>query len=566
MSILLSFLPLLLLVAAVVLIVRKASGKETHANSSAQPVRLFFQYALAFSLFLIVTIGLAGLLGRIIDPSNLVAADQSSLASNLAFVVVGGPLLVGISVWLKKSIAGNPNDGRGFIPTFFATLAAVISLLVSMSSIIAALQSALSNDPFSGQSLSRAIIWAIAWFVVLRVSTAVIPSNDFRIQYFVGSLISGVAAVIGLVQVIAATLVIALGLEKGAMLTSGNSKALDGLVILVIAAGLWIYYWIKNANTKTEDLMWSAYVLIAGVGGSLVLAITSATVAIYRVLVWFIGDPTSQIATTYFASTPTAVASAAVGALAWWYHKSLLPLHVNRSETQRIYEYLMSAISLVASTAGLAIIIVAIIESLTLQATLAGDDATNTLLGAVTVILVGGPVWWHFWNRIQKLAKLSPESELSSPIRRIYLFLLFGIGGIAAIISLITVVFQLFNGVLGSGLGAATLSEMRFAIGILISTGIVAGYHWEIYRHEKDVDVSFGVTIVKVLLVGPSDDEFARELHLATGAQITLWNRTDSSDLVWPRQSVIDLVTQASGDQLLVLLDSTGIKVIPISL
>lgn len=552
------------MVAVIVLVVRKISDKEVHSGSSAQPVRLFFQYALVFGLFIIVSIGLAGLLGRVIDPSNIVNADQSGLATNLAFVVVGGPLLAGISFWIKRSITANPHDGKGFVPSFFATLAAIISLLVFMSSIIAALQSVIATEPFYGQSLSNAIVWGIALAAVIRISNRVLPPADFQIHYLIGSLITAIAGVVGLVKVIGGTLSLIFGLEKSAIVTVGNTSAIDGLVILVIAAGLWSFYWIKNANQKSNTDLWLAYVLLAGVGGSLVLAVTAGIVAIYRVLVWFIGDPSTEIATTYFAGTPTAVASALVGTLAWWYHKSLLPLRAERTETHRVYEYLMSAISLVASTVGLAIVIVAAIEALTPNVILDEEGAINTLLGAATVMLVGVPVWWYFWSRIQKQVRQSPDAELSSPIRRVYLFSLFGIGGIAAIVSLITVVVQLFEGILGSNLGASTVNEMRFALGILVSTGIIAAYHWEIYRHEKDVDVAFTTSVPNVLLVGPKSAELVEALKDKTGAKVAYLQRADTIESDWPIDRVVDLVVESKHRDLLVLLETTGVKVIPI--
>ena len=552
-----------------VLIVRKISKKSLGTNSSEQPVRLFFQYALILGLLITFNVGLAGLLGKIIGTSSYVVADQSSLASNLAFVVVSGPLLAWLLLWLKKSIARNPLDAAGFIPTFFATLAAIISLLVFLSSAIAVSYNLIEGAPTLGYTSARAIVWGLALILVLRASNAVIPKNDFRIQYFVGSFITAIAAIVGLTKVLAdlfSTILsqpIFLGAQAPELISTGE-KLLDGFGTLVIASALWFYYWIKNANTKTNDTMWLSYVLIAGVGGSLVLALTSLTVTIYQVLVWFVGEPTSQIAAEHFGGLPVSSASAIVGLLAWWYHKSLLPLHSQRSETQRTYEYVVSAISLIASTVGIAIIIVAIFESFT-SSIIVGDAAINTLLGAVTVILVSGPVWVRFWSRIQRFTKTSEQEELASPIRRIYLFLLFGVGGIAAIISLITVVFQIFDGILSSTFGNATLNEMRFALGILISTGIVAAYHWEIYRHEKDIDVSFGAQTKSVLLVGPVDQDFVVKLKHATGAHVTFWERTDATDVAWPLDRVVELVEQSNSEQLLVILETTGLKAIPVT-
>ena len=570
MSILLSFLPLLIMIAVVVLVIRKVSKRATSSSNTAQPVRLFFQYALAFGLFMIVTVGLAGLLSRALDVSNIVNADQSSLASNLAFVVVGGPLLAGITIWLRNSLRENPSEGHGLIPTFFATLAAIVSLLVFLSSAIAALHNVISGDEVLGSTLGRTIVWGTALILVLKISNSVIPKNDFRIQYFVGSFITALAALIGLVQVLGGVLSLLLSqqtffdTQKLALVSPENPIGI-GLGTLVMSGALWIYYWIKNANTNKSDTLWLAYVLIAGVGGTLVIAITSLSISLYQVLVWFVGEPTSQNAGEHFASIPQSLATAFAGFLFWWYHKSLLPNESERTDVQRTYEYLVSAISLIASAIGISIVIVALIESLTSQVQLAGAGAINTLLGAGTVIVVAGPVWWHFWSRIQSIARAESNAELSSPVRRIYLFLLFGAGGIVAIVSLITIVVQLFDGILSSNLGANTFSEMRFAIGILISTGIVAGYHWEIYRHEKSVEVSFATTATNVLLVGPNSPELIQKLKAATGAKVSFLQRADASELVWPTEHVIELVAQSKEDDLLILLEATGVKVVPVT-
>ena len=557
------------MIAVVVLVIRKVSKRARSSSNTAQPVRLFFQYALAFGLFMIVTVGLAGLLSRALDVSNIVNSDQSSLASNLAFVVVGGPLLAGIAIWLRNSLRENPSEGHGLIPTFFATLAAIVSLLVFLSSAIAALHNVISGDEVLGSTLGRTIVWGTALIVVLKISNSVIPNNDFRIQYFVGSFITALAALIGLVQVLGGVLSLLLSqqtffdTQKLALVSPDNPIGI-GLGTLVMSGALWVYYWIKNANTNKSDTLWLAYVLIAGVGGTLVIAITSLSISLYQVLVWFVGEPSSQNAGEHFASIPQSIATAFAGFLFWWYHKSLLPNESERTDVQRTYEYLVSAISLIASAIGISIVIVALIESLTSQVQLAGAGAINTLLGAGTVIVVAGPVWWHFWSRIQRVARAESNAELSSPVRRIYLFLLFGVGGIVAIVSLITIVVQLFDGILSSNLGANTFSEMRFAIGILISTGIVAGYHWEIYRHEKSVEVSFATTATNVLLVGPNSPELIQNLKAATGAKVSFLQRADASELVWPTEHVIELVAQSKEHDLLILLEATGVKVVPV--
>lgn len=566
----LSAIPLLIMIGIVVFALRKLSHRTQPVDSTEQPVRLFFQYALAFGLFIIFTVGIAGLLSRILDTANIVNADQSSLASNLAFVVVGGPLLAGNTIWLRKSISQNPSDGHGPVPTLFATLAATISLLVFMTSAIAALHNLINANQFAGVSAAKAIVWGSAWLIVLKISNSVIPKNDFRIQYFVGSAITALASLIALIQVLSGVFS-ALLLQKRflgnqpLLLVSPVNPLEIGLGTLAISGALWFYYWIRNANTIKSDTLWLGYVLIAGVGGTLILAITSLSVSLYQVLVWFFGEPYNQKIAEHFAGIPLSLAVASAGLIFWWYHKSLLPTNSERNDIQRTYEYLMAAISLIASAIGISIVIVALIEASTSQAILAGSSAINTLLGAATVIAVAGPIWWHFWNRIQKVAKSSPESEHGSPIRRIYLFLLFGVGGVVAIISLITIVYQIFNGLLGSGLGANTLNEMRSAIGILASTGIVAAYHWEIYRHEKDVEVFKAPVIANVLIVGPKNLDLIQTIAQTTGARVSYLQSANSDELTWPVENVVELVNQNKGQDLLILLESAGVKVIPIA-
>ena len=565
----LSAIPLFIMIGIVVFALRKLSHRTQPVDSTEQPVRLFFQYALAFGLFIIFTVGIAGLLSRILDTANIVNADQSSLASNLAFVVVGGPLLAGIIIWLRKSISQNPSDGHGPVPTLFATLAATISLLVFMTSAIAALHNLINADQFAGVSAAKAIVWGSAWLIVLKISNSVIPKNDFRIQYFVGSAITALASLIALIQVLSGVFS-ALLLQKmflvnqPLLLVSPVNPLEIGLGTLAISGALWFYYWIRNANTIKSDTLWLGYVLIAGVGGSLILAITSLSVSLYQVLVWFFGEPYNQKIAEHFAGIPLSLAVASAGLMFWWYHKSLLPTNSGRNDIQRTYEYLMAAISLIASAIGISIVIVALIEASTSQAILAGSSAINTLLGAATVIAVAGPIWWHFWNRIQKVAKSSPESEHGSPIRRIYLFLLFGVGGVVAIISLITIVYQIFNSLLGSGLGANTLNEMRSAIGILASTGIVAAYHWEIYRHEKDVEVFKAPVIANILIVGPKNLDLIQTIAQTTGARVSYLQSANSDELTWPVENVVELVNQNKGQDLLIFLESAGVKVIPI--
>lgn len=551
-------------VLLVVLAIRKSSASGSGGQSSS-PLRTFFQFGLLFALMIIVGTGLSGLLGRLINPAEVVLADDASLARNLSFVVVGTPLLIGIGSWVRKSLKTDSHLAKEPVTAFFATLASVYALVASLSSWIATIQSAFSSVRFDGQSLANAIVWTTFLVGLWMLQGRVVPAENLRIHYFVGSLIGYIASVIGLIGIISSSIAQVAGMDQGNLVSAGSHKITDSIVVTAFAAIVWIQYWIRTASKTERDNLWLTYVLIAGVGGGLVMAISAASTALYSVAVWFIGDPASSKAIVHFAGLPTALGTVVVGLLAWWYHTAQLPETSERTEINRVYEYLIAGIGLIASAVGLSMILIAIMEALVSDASIAGKSAVNTFLAAGTLVLVGAPVWVMRWRGIQADVKATPDVELASPTRRVYLFVLFGIGGVAAIVSLLVGVYLLFNDIFTNQLGTGTIGHMRYALGVLASTAIISAYHWEIYRHERNHEVTFGGRNVSVLLVGPHNRELIDAVKEQTGAHVTSWTRTDSAAQTWPTDQVVSAIKSAESDQLLIVLEPTGLNVIPVN-
>jgi hypothetical protein len=233
-----------------------------------------------------------------------------------------------------------------------------------------------------------------------------------------------------------------------------------------------------------------------------------------------------------------------------------------RTEVTRIFEYLMSGISLVAAATGIGILVVALIESATGANVISNGDATNTLLLSLTLLLVGVPAWWMFWSRIQNMVDANPEVEVSAPTRRSYLYLLLGVGGIAAIVSLITGIFLLFSDVFQNQFGLDTFRGMRFAIGVLLTTGTVAAYHLTVYRGERHF-IRAPRTPHSIILVGPKDPELVREIVEKTGDRVQVWVADDAEHKVWSHSEVMALLAHESGQDLLILMNGNGLEAIP---
>ncbi len=551
------------LVVLVVLGIRKISSASSK-NQGAGSLRNFFQYALLLALMVIVANGLAGLLGRLINPSAMVLADDASLARNLSFVIVGLPLLAGIGLWTRKGFQADAHRAKEPMAALFVTVATLISLIIGLSSTIELLRNIASANAFDGQTFSNALIWTGMWIALWVIGNRTILARNLQVSFLLGSLVGYIASIVGLVGVISATITQLTGMNSDVLVTSSSHDIVNSLVVVLVGGLVWMQYWYRTTRKSERNNLWNAYVLIAGVGGGLVMSVVAASITLYQTAVWFIGEPSAVLARDHFSGVPSSTGVVIVGLLAWWYHKSLLAGSTSRTEVNRIYDYIISGIGLIASAVGLSMILIAMLEA-TIQSTLiVGGSAINSFLSAATLIVVGGPVWVIYWRNIQSLVKQSPEVELASITRRIYLFLLFGIGGIAAIISLIVGVYQLFNDFLTGEFGSSTLRDLRYVIGVLVSTAIIASYHWSIYRHERTVDVSFGSPSKSVVLIGPADKQIAHEIREATGARVTLWTRADGEGLSWSVSDVVAAITSSSDDQLVIVLDAAGLKVIPL--
>lgn len=556
----------IVLIVLVIFGVRKIRSGETHGALQGHSVRRFFQYLLLYGLAVVSALGLSGLLGRVLERSALVVADKTDLARNLSFVVVGIPLYVVLAFWTRRRFAEDPSEAKSFGWGFYVTMTSVTSLSVGMFALHDMVSWAVRVSDFRAPALARLIvwgsIWGMHWWVHLR-STSVTGS---RVHHLLGSLIALGTVVVGLDQLISGAIARIWNFGGEAIFASHGDPILKGAVTLIVGAPIWFLYWIKNYSKATRDSLWFVYVLLVGVGGGLITAVVSASTVLYSALVWFIGDAGSTDAATHFRNVPTALGAVCVGVITWWYHHAMLEedRKAARTEVQRVYEYLMAGIGLLAAAGGLAMILVSLVEALTSSSVISGSGATNALLAAATLLIVGSPVWWIFWQRIQNAIKRSPQEEHESPTRRIYLFILFGLGGIIAVGTLLVGVFFLFDDIFKGSFGLETIRRMRFALAILITTGAIAGYHWLIYRSERELMAIATRGPRFVLLVGPRDAELAYAVSRFTRGRVQSWTRKDGPIETWARDDVMRALEESTDDAVILLADSKGLRTIPI--
>lgn|GEM_PF-452035 len=591
----------------IIVVAKKLFSRDSQGAPSTFSIRRLFQYALLFGLLAVAVSGVSGLIGRLFDSGQVIAESRTDLARDITFALVGIPLYLAVGRWTKKTLAEDPSERHSVAWNAYLSVVSVTALITSMTAAYGVLLWALGNDNFSGQKLSRFLVWGLVWIVHWQLIDATSREDESRAHYIVGSLIGLGVLSVGVGNLVASVARLALSTDDKSILLERTNPSVEAIILIIVGLPVWYQYWLRIGENLKRELLWYSYVLLAGVAGGFITLIVSSSVVLFDALVWFFGETESNLAAQHFGKTSSAVGSAVAGFAVWWYHARVVARaeeselskdstsESGRGEIRRVYEYIISGVSLIAAAAGLMMIMVAILESVTPGEVISTASSTNTLLVAVTLILVGSPVWWFFWQRIERHVAVDGH-EQSSPTRRIFLLMLFGVASIAAVISVLTGVFIFLDDLLNSQLGNATLREIRFPVSILIANAAIGWYHWSIYRHERTINVRKPKKDKFIVLVGPKDPVLARSIQDQFGGSVQMWDsllgkEVDGSNgakkvdgvgmkgekagkglmdlegldghVSWEREKVIELIKETASDEILIINEKKKLKVIP---
>lgn len=575
-------IPLLFLVVLVV-VARKLFSRDAHGAPNTFSIRRLFQYALLFGLLSVSAIGIAGLIGRLFDIGHVIAESRTDLARDITFSIVGIPLYLLVGRWTKRTLAEDPSERRSIAWNLYLSVVSLTALITAMTAAYRILMWAIADENFSGQQLSRFLVWGLVWMVHWQLIEGTSREEEARAHYILGSLIGLGTISVGFGSLVSSVAQLLMGSDEKSILIESSNPTLRAISLVIVGLPVWYQYWLRIAHNLKRELIWFSYVLLAGVAGGFIAFVASTSVIFYDTLVWFFGDTSSNIASQHFNDSISALGSGLVGLAVWWYHADIVKdsKESERSEVRRVYEYIISGISLIAAAAGLMMILVAIFESLTPGEVVSTTSSTNTLLVALTLILVGAPVWWFFWNRIENHVAIDGH-EQSSPTRRIFLLMLFGVSSVAAVISVLTGVFLFLDDLLNSQLGSETVRQMRYALSILIANAAIGWYHWSIYRHERSISVRKPKREKFIVLVGPHDPTLAEAVQREVGGTVQMWDSStpattkgygdakamaDGSvdgEVVWDKSAVVDLITSIQSDEVMILNEKRKLKAIPI--
>ena len=521
-----SLIQLAIFVGVIVLIVRLVGKREkATGEGAAVAIRRFFHYMVMLVMLVLAGIGLAGLVDAAAATSASVTQDSTTVARSIALVVVGLPVFSGLAIYTARRLRHDSHEQQSLAWASYLTIALLGSLIAAMSLVIALLGELLDAQEIDRTLLINAVIWAAVWGGHSWVAQRKGLQERMQISVLLGSAVGLVAAVSGAGAGLAAILQEIYDDVFGVSVISGDAgEIVLPLIILGVGIPVWWWHWLHRARRGARTPWWLAYVLLLGILGGVVAVVSGAGVVLFGVLQWIFGDASSVSAATHFDFIPGALGAVAVGGAIWAYHGIVLGDREQRDRTEidRVYDYLLSGAGLLVAAGGLATLVAVALDAVE------GREITSSSSGdvaavATTLLAVGAPLWWRYWSNIRRERETDPQGELRSVTRRIYLFLLFGITGIVAVVDLIILVFIVFEDLLDGTLGSSTISSAAVPIALLVTAGALAWYHFAVFREDRDAAPDEERSALReVILVCTDGDHLAETINARTGAAVRL--------------------------------------------
>jgi hypothetical protein len=559
--------PLAVVGAIVYAIVKASQGRSRHEPAAApaggaMSIRRLFQYALLAVALLVAASGVSGVLGRVI--SDAAARRGSELAGPLALTVVGVPTFGFLARWVWRQLRSDLDERKSVGWGLYLNAVLIGSLITAVSLAFAIAGEFIDGDGYDGTIVApfvvAAAVWASHWWAFRFIPPTVLEDGHVLVGSAIGlgSMAAGAGVVIS--SAIDRIFDQARGIDVGRFL---NDDLWMAIVAVGIGAVVWSWHWLLNGLEAERTTLWHAFVILVGVLGGLLATVIGGATALFLTLQWFFGDPNASAA-AHFQDASPALAAAVIGLASWFYHRAVLGFNTTRVRTDidRIYDYLVSGVALVTVAGALTTLIVALFEVFGASDVISDNGSDiDIVLAAITMLIVGAPLWAVAWRRAQAALSANREEEATSPARRVYLFGLFGVGGAVAFGALIRLVFVLFEAMLGERSGGALAGDLSIPVGLLITTGAIAAYHWSVYRAERTVaepEVWRNVTLV---WAGNGD---AREIEKRAHVRLSVMKRLDVTGAMPGTDDIVAAIDDAEGERLLVVAGPEGVSVVPI--
>ncbi|QXQ10768.1 DUF5671 domain-containing protein [Paeniglutamicibacter sp. Y32M11] len=518
-------------------------------------LRRIILFILLFALLSLTASGVGSLLGWAFTAGDvLVAADSSSLALALALTLVGGPLGA-IAFWASWRLLRSPAERRSTAWGIYFSAMYITSLITASSFILSGLAHWIGGDTGNVKtSLGQGLGWAAVWWWhrwMLAHSTrgpvalATVPT----LLGWAFGLVLGLGAASNALGLLFDR---ALGVhEELAVVGSPWWRGALGLLVWAVGgAVIWWWHWFRSGASTLHTALAGVAVVSLGVGVSSILALGGVGMVLFVLL--RLGLDRSDPLPILLDPAPEALAAALLGLLSWLYHARIVS---NRPAPLPTAAGLaISGITLIAWASGLGVVVNAGLSTVTTH--LGGTDSLQLLLAGLSSLAVGGPLWWFSWR---------PARSFDQQGRRIYLVLVFGISAVVSLVTLLVIGFRLFEFILGDASTSGLLERVRAPVGLLLATALVAGYHFVLWRHARELTEHaeapgvpgsrphLGLSEV-VLVAGADAPDLAAVIRAHTGAHVMVLLRHEPAGATLSVEQVLQSLRGHGARRILLLV------------
>jgi hypothetical protein len=572
-SMMITLVPLLVLIGIAVWVVKVSRRGGGEQAISGRGLRRFLQYAFLLAALFTGAAGTSRLIATLLPTGAMVVGRTEDLALGLSMTVVALPVWALLWRAVYRQLRADPAEREAPAWALYLVVATTVSLVLGYLGLVGVGRWLTGLDPYDPFALASVPVWSAVWVAHtwwLR-PPALRPISELSTLSIVAGAATGlVAMAVGAANVLRYLFGEAYHLLAGPSLVEADATEVlrHGLVVGALAAVVWWWHWLRQGVAAPRRSPWFGYRLVAMVGG-LVTAMISGGLLLHTVLQWLIGVPEAARPAVHFQPVSEMLAAAIVGVWIWTHHRTMRDGGAlqPRSEPVRAHDYVVTGVGLVTWSAGVTVAIMAALQAAAPGGLASADPrGQNAFVVAVTLLLVGLPVWWTYWHQAQGQAhRAEDHAELRSPTRRVYLLTMTGLAGLTSVTSLSVLLFVVFRDLLEGTIGSAVIHELRAAVGLVLTAGAVAGYHGTMYRADRlaqPLERPAGPR--NVLLVSSDGRQLASAVAEGTGAKVRSIHRLDIAPGDIEVQRVNAAILASPHERVLVTVDEGGmVDVIP---
>ena len=584
------------IVASVVWFFRRRAGSQDDPGIGT--LKRFYFYGLSFIAMMVAASGAAVLVDygadRALSPA-IFSRGESQLALGLAMFLVGTPIWLVHWKLAQRVVVRIPWESQALARRIYVYLVLSVSAALVAIGLVSLFRVWLGADSFNGVNLALPVVWGSLWVYHWQVfgsetwtNRIADPVRRFYVYvsswYGLGMLAVGVGMVLWRMLLSAYDSLFATELLVSRSSGLWSDVTASGVAVALVGGLFWWWHWHRVARADAGSLVRQIYLHFFTILPGSATVLVSLTIILFRVLQLAIGEPDSPAA-DHFRVLPGAVAALFAGIGLWGYHWALArqeaPAMDGLPAARRVYRYLAAATGLVGLAVGAVFLLavgIGLLAPLGEKTLVGAIWWRDPLALAVTLLLVGVPLWAYHWFGAQREAIAGGAEELNAPSRRIFVHLVFGASVLLVLGNLSAVLFMVFRDALEGALGPLVIQETKWSLAIVLMAGAVSVYYWLVLREDQQALPSTGREMAQAAspptrkAVIAVATEAARPLILQIEARlgfpIRLWQRLDPGAGV-PDLSDEDLdttrdsISAAPGDRVLLTLDASGVKIVP---